>query len=106
MPDAVTSDQGTQSFVQDQLKAKDMEFRLAGDALFQYGDVMSAKKDADAQIEAAEIRKELAEKNQSKSSGGSSGLGGFGKVAGGILGSVIGGPVGGPIGSAIGGLFG
>ena len=107
MPDAVTSDQGMKSLVDDQLKAKDMEFRMAGDALFRYGDVLSAKKDADAQIEAAEIRKEQAEKSQKQESGG---LGGIGKIAGGILGSVVGGPVGGAIGSglggAVGGLFG
>ncbi len=108
MPDAVTSDQGMSSLVEDQLKAKDMEFRMAGDALLQYGNVLSAKNDADAQIEAAEIRKEQAEKSQQAQSGG--GFGGIGKIAGGILGSVVGGPVGGAIGSglggAVGGLFG
>ena len=107
MPDAVTSDQGMKSLVDDQLKAKDMEFRMAGDQLFNISSVMSAEKDAEAQIKAAKIRKEQAEKSQKQESGG---LGGIGKIAGGILGSVVGGPVGGAIGSglggAVGGLFG
>ena len=110
MPDAVTSDQGMSSFVEDQLKAKDMEYRMAGTALMRYGDVLSSKKDAETQIEAAEIRKEQAEKAQGSGGGGGGSGGTFGKIAGGILGSVIGGPAGGAIGSglggAVGGLFG
>lgn len=108
MPDAVGSDQGLDGFVTNPLKAREMENRFAGDALMAYAGVKDDKYMADKQVEAAEIRKELAEKAQSKQSGG--GLGGFGKIAGGILGSVVGGPVGGAIGSglggAVGGLFG
>ena len=110
MPDAVTSDQGMSSFVEDQLKAKDMEFRMAGDALMNYGNALSAKKDYEAQVEAAEKREKAAEKAQGSGGGGGGSGGTFGKIAGGILGSVIGGPAGGAIGSglggAIGGLFG
>ena len=106
MPDAVTSDQGMSSFVEDQLKAKDMEVRMAGDALMQYGNVLSSKKDAEKQIEAAEIRKEQAEKAQGSGGGGSGGSGStIGKIAGGILGSFAG-PGGSAAGSAAGGLLG
>ena len=105
MPDAVTSDQGMSSFVEDQLKAKDMEVRMAGDALMQYGNVLSSKKDAEAQIEAAEIRKEQAEKAQGSGGGGGGSGSTIGKIAGGILGSFAG-PAGSAAGSAAGGLLG
>ena len=107
MPDAVGSDQGLDGFVTNPLKARESEMRMAGDQLMNYAGAQDSKYMADAQIEAAKIRNELAEKAQEQQGGG---LGGFGKIAGGILGSVIGGPAGGAIGSglggAVGGLFG
>ena len=66
MPDAVGSDQGLDGFVTNPLKAREMETRMAGDALMNFAGVKDAKYMADAQVEAAEIRKEQMEKAQQK----------------------------------------
>ena len=103
MSDALTSDQGMQGFVSDQLKAHDMQTRMAGDALTTFAETTAAKNAMEADLKAAEIYKEKQEAAQKSQSGG---IGGIGKIAGGILGSVVGGPVGGAIGSGLGGAAG
>jgi len=108
MTDALTSDQGMQGFVNDPLKAHDMQTRMAGDALTTFAETKAAKNAMDADIEAMEIYKEKQEQAQKQQGGGIGG--GIGKSIGGILGSVVGGPIGGALGSglggAVGGLFG
>lgn len=103
MTDAMTSNQGMEGFVNDHMKAHDMQTRMAGDALTSFAETTAAKNAMEADLEAAEIYKEKQEQAQKQQSGG---LGGIGKIAGGILGSVVGGPVGGAIGSGLGGAAG
>ena len=101
MSDAVDSDFGNMTFVDNQRAAHNAQVRYAGDSLMSFANAYAAKDTADARLEAMKAyQNELPDQ---KSSGG---LGGFGKIAGGILGSVVGGPLGGAVGSAAGGLLG
>lgn len=107
---AVESDAGMNTFVQQPLEAKEAEFRLAGDSLSNYFNVLNQKEMSEAQLRAFE-------KTRGGGGGGSSGgsSGGLGSTIGAGLGfglsmaipgaQGLAGPLSG-LGSKIGGLFG
>ena len=106
---AVESDAGMDTFVQQPLEAKEAEFRLAGDSLSNYFNVLNQKEMSEAQLRAYDAAKGG---GGGGSSGGSSGLGstigsglGFG-LSMAIPGAQPFAPVLSSLGGKIGGLFG